>query len=84
MMGHRVRGWANMNPTKTLYKLLSQIKSWILIFLDTFLKTQLSDLAVSAVILDMFIRTGLVYRNVNRFPHTAPLFPQNRTQIQAK
>ena len=28
----------------------------------------------------MFIRTGLVYRNVNRCPHTAPLFPLNRTQ----
>ena len=25
-----------------------------------------------------------MYRNVNRFPHTAPLFPLNRSQTQAK
>ena len=25
-------------------------------------------------------KESLVYRNVNHFPHTAPLFPLNRTQ----
>ena len=53
-----------------------------IILSEHFLKTKvgLPNLGTPNVILDIFIRTGVAYS----FSHTAPLFPLNRTQTQAK
>ena len=53
-----------------------------LIFYTVF-NTQVFHLATLNVIFDLFIRT-VSPKNVNRFPHTAPLFPQDRTETQVQ
>ena len=68
-------------PTKTLQALNLEYNR-VYIFSEDFLNTKVLNLGTLNVILHMFIRTGV--QNVNRFPHTSPLFPLNRTQSQAK
>ena len=69
--------WAKIIPTKTLYALITIFDSECIFFWTLF-----KDESIDPRDLKRYI--WLVYRNVNRFPHTAPLFPPNRTQTQAK
>ena len=68
------QSYSNRKPLSANYF----IYSWMH-FLEHFLKIKVPNVGTSNVIFDMF---RLVYRNVNRFPHTAPLFPRNRTQAK--
>ena len=79
IMGHRLLRWANINPTKTLESLITNIIVNIIVF-QQFLKTQLSDLATSNVIFDMLIRTGV--QKCQLFPTHSTPFPLNRTQTK--
>ena len=56
MLGHRLRRWANIIPTKTLQAFKHECKREF-IFSQHFLNNQLFDLATSNAIFDMFTRT---------------------------
>ena len=73
MLGHRLRRWANIIPTKTIWA-LNIIFNRECIFSEHFLKTKVLNLGISNVIFDMFIRTGVGLQKCP--PHTQhPSFP---------
>ena len=79
MLGLCLRHWANIISTKTL-QALNHDNSCENTSTEDFLNTKVLNIGTSNVILYMFIRTGVQ----NSFPHSASLFPPNRTQTQAK
>ena len=83
MLGHCLQRWANIIPIKTFQTPIIIFKREG-IFSKHLLKTKVLTLGTSNDILHMFISLELVYRDVNRFPHTAPLFRLNSTHTQAQ
>ena len=100
MLGHRLRGWANISPTKTFQARTTNNYNREKKNSEDFLNTKVLNLGTSKVIFDMFIRACL--QKCQPFPtHSTPLslavdqatrsaypsallFPLNRTQTQAK
>ena len=73
MLGHRLRRWANIIPTKTLQPLNHEYNR-VDFFSEDCLSTKVLNLGTSNVILHMFIRTGV------QFPtHSTPLSPKYDT-----
>ena len=81
ILGHRLRRWVNIIPTKTFQGLIT-IFNRECIFSEHFLKTKVLNLGTSNVIIDISIRTGV--KKCQPFPHTAPLCSLNSTEFQAK
>ena len=75
MLGHCLRRWANIIPTKSLQALITIFNREGIFFPEHFVKAKVLNVDTLNIILDMFIRTGV--QKCQPFPtHNIPLSPK--------